>query len=148
MSLKIVNLSKRFKDTWVLRDVSFEVSKGEIFGLFGPTGAGKTTLLDSIRGRTVLNGGTVSYDGNDLTKLGTDARGFNVPELSSSSIWSRIFGNGILDGRPNDALNQSLKTAKRLLVLDDTFCAIDASEREKGYAACREAVRSGDLSII
>lgn len=148
MSLEIVNLSKRFKDKWVLRDVSFDVSKGEIFGLFGPSGAGKTTLLDSILGKTALNGGTVSYDGKDVTRLGSDARGFHVPEGSSNSIWTRLFGNGISGGRQNDALKQSLKTAKRLLVLDDPFCVMDASERDASYAACREAVRSGDLSIL
>jgi ABC-type Fe3+/spermidine/putrescine transport system ATPase subunit len=151
MSLEIVNLSKRFKDKWVLRDVSFDVSKGEIFGLFGPTGAGKTTLLNSILGKTALNGGTISYNGNDITKLGSDARGFDVPVLSSSSIWTRLFGNGmsaVPDVQPREFLNRSLKTAKRLLVLDDPFCAMDASDRDASYEACRDAVRSGELSIL
>jgi ABC-type polysaccharide/polyol phosphate transport system ATPase subunit len=41
MSLKVVNLSKRYNDKWALRDVSFDVADGEVFGIFGPTGAGK-----------------------------------------------------------------------------------------------------------
>jgi ABC-type Fe3+/spermidine/putrescine transport system ATPase subunit len=148
MSLEIVNLSKRFKDKWVLRDVSFDVSDGEIFGLFGPTGAGKTTLLDSIAGKTGLNGGTVSCDGRDITKLGSDDRGLDVPKLSSSSIWTRLFGNGRSDRRANGALDQALTTARRLLLLDDPFCVMDASEREASYRACLDAVRAGELSIL
>lgn len=151
MSLEIVNLSKRFKDKWVLRDVSFGVSKGEIFGLFGPSGAGKSTLLDSILGKLAVNGGTVSYDGNDVTKLRSDARGFDIPGFSSGSIWTRLLGNGsqaVSDGQKHEALKQSLTTAKRLLLLDDPFRVMDASDRDASYEACRTAVRSRDLSIL
>ncbi|PHR72896.1 MAG: ATPase [Lutibacter sp.] len=45
MSILIKHISKSFKDIIALKDVSFEVNKGELFGLIGPDGAGKTTLF-------------------------------------------------------------------------------------------------------
>lgn len=47
--LKIENLKKRYKTgPWVLNDISFQVSKGEIVGLIGPSGAGKSSLIRCI----------------------------------------------------------------------------------------------------
>jgi ABC-2 type transport system ATP-binding protein len=46
------NVSKRFKDVRAVDNVSFEIEKGKILGLFGPNGAGKTTLLKAVLGLT------------------------------------------------------------------------------------------------
>lgn len=43
--IKVQNISKSYKKVQALKDVSFEVNKGELFGLIGPDGAGKTTLM-------------------------------------------------------------------------------------------------------
>lgn len=45
MSISIQHISKSFKNAIALKDVSFEVKEGELFGLIGPDGAGKTTLF-------------------------------------------------------------------------------------------------------
>lgn len=47
----------------VLRDVSFEVSRGSITGLLGPSGCGKTTLMRSVVGVQIVEGGTVTVLG-------------------------------------------------------------------------------------
>ncbi|WP_276630208.1 ATP-binding cassette domain-containing protein, partial [Terrisporobacter hibernicus] len=48
--IKIKNINKSYKKQKVLKDVSFDVEKGEIFCLLGPSGAGKTTLIRLIMG--------------------------------------------------------------------------------------------------
>jgi ABC-2 type transport system ATP-binding protein len=58
------NISKRFKDVRAVDNVSFEIEKGKIMGLFGPNGAGKTTLLKAVLGLTDCDG--------ELSVLGLD----------------------------------------------------------------------------
>ena len=50
MSLKIVNLCKKFDNKFIIKNISLEAHPGEILGIFGITGAGKTTLLRTIAG--------------------------------------------------------------------------------------------------
>ncbi len=63
--LKIEHLSKKYADKQALTDVSLELGKGEIVGLFGENGAGKTTLMKSILG-LVRCKGTVTLDGKPI----------------------------------------------------------------------------------
>ncbi len=55
-SIVIQNLSKSFQDKNVLKDISFHVAEGEIFGLLGPSGAGKTTLIKILTGQLPYKG--------------------------------------------------------------------------------------------
>jgi branched-chain amino acid transport system ATP-binding protein len=67
--LHIRDLTKRFGGLTALSEVSFEVHEGEILGVIGPNGAGKTTLFDVITGRYRPTGGSVFYQGEDITGL-------------------------------------------------------------------------------
>ena len=51
-----------------LRDVSFEVNEGEVVALIGANGAGKTTTLHTITGLLPSKGGTVTFEGRDITR--------------------------------------------------------------------------------
>jgi len=50
MSLKIVNVSKKYKNQVAINSLSFEIGKGEIVGFLGPNGAGKSTLMKMLTG--------------------------------------------------------------------------------------------------
>ena len=50
-----------------LRDVSFEVNEGEVVALIGANGAGKTTTLHTITGLLPSKGGTVTFEGKNIT---------------------------------------------------------------------------------
>lgn len=62
--IKIANVQKSFKDTEVLKDISFEIEYGEIFGIIGQSGAGKSTLLRCINGLESYDGGTITVGDN------------------------------------------------------------------------------------
>ncbi len=66
--LKVKGLTKRYGDLTVVDGISFEVQKGEIFGILGPNGAGKTTTLEMIEALRPIDGGTVILDGIDVAK--------------------------------------------------------------------------------
>jgi branched-chain amino acid transport system ATP-binding protein len=68
--LKIENLECGYGKLPVLRKVSIEIG-GESVGLFGPNGAGKTTLIAAVMGMVKVRGGSISFDGRDITGLKT-----------------------------------------------------------------------------
>ena len=65
--LKATNLAKSYKSRQVVRDVSLEVSSGQIVGLLGPNGAGKTTTFYMIVGLVPLDKGSIFIDQQELT---------------------------------------------------------------------------------
>jgi ABC-2 type transport system ATP-binding protein len=58
-------LTKRYDTAFAVRDVSFTVGAGEIFGLLGPNGAGKTTTILMLLGLSDISGGTARVFGHD-----------------------------------------------------------------------------------
>ncbi|MFT2091870.1 LPS export ABC transporter ATP-binding protein [Paraglaciecola sp. 2405UD69-4] len=65
--LKASHLAKSYKSRQVVRDVSLEVSTGQIVGLLGPNGAGKTTTFYMIVGLVPLDKGDIYIDQQELT---------------------------------------------------------------------------------
>ena len=76
--LEVSNLNKAYPDGWTLSDVTFEVEEGEILYLLGPSGSGKTTLLRLIAGLESPGSGSVSVNGNDVTRMPPHRRGFGL----------------------------------------------------------------------
>jgi branched-chain amino acid transport system ATP-binding protein len=71
--LELSAVDKVFGGLWAVREVSFAVPSGSIFGLIGPNGAGKTTIFNVITGVYAPDAGTVRFDGKDLHGLGPAA---------------------------------------------------------------------------
>ncbi len=67
--LRAQQLEKRYKSRVVVKDVSLEVSSGEVIGLLGPNGAGKTTCFYMMVGLVPLDGGEIYLDDKRLTHM-------------------------------------------------------------------------------
>lgn len=67
-SISIQHISKSYKDVSAVRDISFEVKKGELFGLIGPDGAGKTTLMRILMTLLIQDEGQATMGGFDVIK--------------------------------------------------------------------------------
>src|SRR5580704_10757862 len=73
--LKVKNLKKAYDGKPAVDGISFEVEKGEIFGILGPNGAGKTTTLEMIETLREIDSGTVTIDGVDVAENPYKIRG-------------------------------------------------------------------------
>nr|WP_294918021.1 methionine ABC transporter ATP-binding protein [uncultured Neokomagataea sp.] len=67
--LNVVDLQHSFAGTPVLKDISFQVQKGEIVGLIGPSGAGKSTLLRALCGLEKPDSGKIILQNQDIASL-------------------------------------------------------------------------------
>lgn len=153
MALIIKNLSKRFDNNWVLKDVSLEVHKGEILGLFGAVGVGKTTAIRVIAGTEDHNSGNIIFDTQDLSKLNCQERGFHYPKLTNDAFWKSIFKNQksseLADGEGQVlALEDALLNSETVLLLDNQFCFMDRELREENCEKLRRTTKEKNLAVI
>ena len=70
--IEITNLVKQYHELSVIRDVSFSIGKGEIFGIVGRSGVGKSTLLRCINALEPFNSGDILIDGVSIRSLDED----------------------------------------------------------------------------
>src|SRR5437899_11158040 len=74
----VQGVSKRFKKSRVLEDITFDVAEGESLVLLGASGSGKTTILRIIAGLELPDSGRVILHGKDVTDLPARERGVGV----------------------------------------------------------------------
>lgn len=67
MLLEMQNVVKRFGGLTAVSNMSFQVEKGEIFGVIGPNGAGKTTIFNLITGVYPVSEGNILFDGQSIS---------------------------------------------------------------------------------
>jgi branched-chain amino acid transport system ATP-binding protein len=72
--LAAVEIRKQFGALAALDGVDFTVGAGEAVGIVGPNGAGKTTLLNVLAGTVSPSGGTIAFQGSDVTRSGASRR--------------------------------------------------------------------------
>ena len=88
---EVKSLVCRFGGLIAVNEVSFNVKRGEIFGLIGPNGAGKTTLFNMITGLTPVTAGQIMYEGTQIT--GWPAHRIAQQGVARTFQNIRLFGN-------------------------------------------------------
>ena len=98
--LEVAGLTKYYGGLAAVRDLSFSVARGQIFGIAGPNGAGKTTLFDVISGHARASGGSVILEGRGIDRLQAHAvcqaglaRTFQIPAVFSGQT---VLANAIV----------------------------------------------------
>ena len=76
--LKLENIKKSYDNVTILNNINLEIGQGEIVSILGPSGCGKTTLLNMILGITDADSGKILFNGEDITKVPMEKRGFNI----------------------------------------------------------------------
>lgn len=133
--LEARGLLKRFGGLTAVDGVDISVSRGEMVGLIGPNGSGKTTLFDCLSRVTPVDGGSIRFDGRDITRLRPHQvarlglsrtfqvirvyRELTVSENMELSIqWERIGGAGLFRGT-DPATRRRVDSLLEFLLLAD-----------------------------
>jgi ABC-type Fe3+/spermidine/putrescine transport system ATPase subunit len=153
MSLIINNLSKRYNENWIIKDVSLQVFKGEILGIFGAVGEGKSSLIRVIAGIEDSNSGSIVFDSIDLSGKNCQERDFYFPTITNDAFWKSAFqtqkSSEIADGEGQVlALEDALHRANNVLLLDNQFCFMDRQTRERVCEKLRQTVKEKNLAVI
>lgn len=129
-TLRVKHLAKSYKNRQVVKDVSLEVSQGQVIGLLGPNGAGKTTTFYMIVGLVNSDKGQILLDDNDLTLLPMHERARR--------------GIGYL---PQEAsIFRKLTVRDNLMAILETRKALSANEREEQLDALLEEFNIGHIA--
>jgi len=115
--IDVQNLTKDYGTYLALRDVSFEVQKGEILGFLGPNGAGKTTTMRILTGYMPPSSGTARVAGYDVFADSIQVRkriGYlpeTVPLYPEMSVWDYLDFAARLRDTPNrdDAIERAME---------------------------------------
>lgn len=88
--VSVQNLRKSYDDREVVKGISFDVQKGEVFGILGPNGAGKTTTLEMIEALRPIDEGVVTLDGLDVSKHQEKVKHLIGVQLQSSAFFDKL----------------------------------------------------------
>lgn len=102
-TIEVKNLQKSYKENKVLKDVDFEIQKGEIFALLGSNGAGKTTIVKILSTLLASDGGTAKICGYDVNDNPKKVR----EKISLTGQFSAV--DDILTGKENLVLIAKLR---------------------------------------
>jgi ABC-2 type transport system ATP-binding protein len=88
--ITVEHLEKRYGNAVVVRDVSFDVTRGEVFGILGPNGSGKTTTVECLQGLRRIDGGAVRVLGYDPMVQADELRHHIGSQLQESALPDRM----------------------------------------------------------
>lgn len=89
LAIKVDNLIKSYGQNTVIKGISFEVNKGEVFALLGTNGAGKTTTLECIEGLRKYDNGKISLDGSFGVQLQSSSLPANIKVIEAFTLFCK-----------------------------------------------------------
>lgn len=144
--LEVLGASKHFGGVIANQDISIQVPEGKIIGLIGPNGSGKTTLFNSIVGFHPLDGGSIKFEGQEISSL-------RVPDIARLGLL-RTFQQTRIYGKMTCVQNMQISVPNRESSVASMFSHFPKAEMERvegllefvGLFSKRNLV-AGDLSF-
>ena len=123
--IKVEHLTKRYAGHTAIKDLSFEVGKGEIMGFLGPNGAGKTTTMRILASFMPPTSGRASIAGFDIFRQSLQARSHlgympeNVPLYNDMRVTEYLDYRAALKGVPHRRISERVGDVKELCGVKD-----------------------------
>ena len=144
--ITVDKVSKSFGGVRANHEISIAVPEGKITGLIGPNGSGKTTLFNSIVGYHPIDGGSIKFEGREISNL-------KVPQIARLGLL-RTFQQTRIYGEMDCVKNMLISLPHRNVTLTDMFKDYSAEQQDKaerllefvGLYQKRNLI-SGDLSF-
>jgi ABC-2 type transport system ATP-binding protein len=134
-AIKVANLTKRYAEVIAVNDISFQVSRGELFGFLGPNGAGKTTTINMLTGLARLDAGKINISGIDCTRNPKAAQHLIGIVPDESNLYPELTGFDNLCFCAALYGISKIERQKRARELLDIFGLTDAANRKfAGYS--------------
>jgi ABC-2 type transport system ATP-binding protein len=89
LAISVKNLAKNYGKNKVLKNISFDVKKGEIFAILGENSSGKTTLLECIEGLTEYHSGEITVDGMIGVQLQTVSLPQKIKAIQALNLFAK-----------------------------------------------------------
>jgi ABC-2 type transport system ATP-binding protein len=137
--IRVTDLKKHYGDVKAVDGVSFEVARGEVFGMLGPNGAGKTTTIEVLEGLRPPDSGTVEVFGLDVRKHPRSIKQRIGVQLQSVSLYPRLTVTELLDLFGSFFANR--------VPTQQLIDAVDLGERAKAYSMNLSGGQQQRLSI-
>lgn len=153
--VEVRNLRKEFKDAVAVKDLSFEVRRGEILGLLGANGAGKTTTIHMLLGLITPNRGSIEMFGMDLQRHRVEVlKRMNFASAYqflpyNLKVWENLFVFAEIYGvqHPMKRVNQLLELFELTHLRNSKTGMLSAGEQTR-LNLCKALLNEPDLLLL
>jgi ABC-2 type transport system ATP-binding protein len=134
-AINVAGLTKHYGEVLAVNNISFQVTRGELFGFLGPNGAGKTTTINMLTGLARLDAGTINIGGIDCTRNPKAAQHLTGIVPDESNLYPELTGfDNLCFCAALYGIDKS-ERQKRARDLLETFGLTDAASRKfAGYS--------------
>ncbi|MCB1023858.1 MAG: ATP-binding cassette domain-containing protein [Acidobacteria bacterium] len=149
MSLTINQLSKKSESGVNLRDLTFSVERGEIFGILGADQSSKTDILRLLSGIDKQSSGTIFFDGKPIEN-GREA-GFYYLGDETSSRWRNIFSSTKTESQAvthSNLLRAALPKLKNVFLVENPVQNLDITETKIICKLIKETTRQNKICTV
>ena len=138
--LTFKNINAGYGRVQILNDLSYDMKKGEVYGVIGPNGCGKTTMFNALIGLIIPTKGEIIFDGKNVTKMKANARcqmgigrTYQVPRpFEGMSVFENVLVAAV------HGAGRSEKEGRRV--------ALDALKLTELYE--KREIRAGELTLL
>ena len=140
MHVEVRDLNKHFGTFHAVKDVSFEIEKGHLIGLLGPSGGGKTSILRMLAGLENPDSGQISFHGQVVNDLPPQERGIGFV-FQNYALFKHMT---VFD---NIAFGLKVKKTPKAIIRDRVMELVELTGLKVSRAAIRTSYRADSVSV-